>query len=179
MSFIIKAYHATLNIIYLFLLKVFTRNTIKFNSPKLGKGLSITAVNNAVLDINNLSARNNLNVFVSKGILVFKKNCFVNNNCSFNCLHHIQVGKNTIFGESVKVYDHDHSIDENYIVNKNDFVTSPVIIGANCWIGSNTIILKGVNIVDNVVIGANSLVNKSVLAPGIYVNKNGLLTKIK
>nr|WP_242527781.1 DapH/DapD/GlmU-related protein [Enterobacter roggenkampii] len=94
-------------------------------------------------------------------------------------MHHIQVGKNTIFGESVKVYDHDHSIDENYIVNKNDFVTSPVIIGANCWIGSNTIILKGVNIVDNVVIGANSLVNKSVLAPGIYVNKNGLLTKIK
>jgi acetyltransferase-like isoleucine patch superfamily enzyme len=41
------------------------------------------------------------------------------------------------------------------------------------------VILKGVSIADNVIIGANSLVNKSVLVSGIYVNKNGSLTKIK
>lgn len=179
MNFIIKAYHATLNIVYLFLLKIFTKNTIRFSSPKLGKGLIITAVNNSIIDISNLSSRNNVNFFVSQGVLVFKKNCFVNNNCSFNSLHHIQIGENTIFGEAVKIYDHDHSIDENYVVSKNDFVTSPVMIGANCWIGSNTVILKGVNITDNVIIGANSLVNKSILVSGIYVTRNGILTKIK
>jgi len=179
LNFIIKAFYSTINIVYLFLLKIFTKNKLMFSSPRLGKGLNITVSNEAVLDVNNLSSRKNLNIFVSQGALVFKKNCFVNNNCSFNCLEYIQVGENTIFGESVKIYDHDHLIDENYVVSKNDFVTSPVMIGANCWIGSNTVILKGVSIADNVIIGANSLVNKSILVSGIYVIKNGLLTKIK
>jgi len=179
LNFIIKAYRVVFNIVCLFILKKISKNTISFKSPRLGKGLNITAINNSILDINNLSARNNLSIFVSHGTLIFEKDCFVNNDCSFNCLKSIRIGENTIFGEGVKIYDHDHSIDENYVVSKTDFVTSPVMIGANCWIGSNTVILKGVSIADNVIIGANSLVNKSVLVSGIYVNKNGSLTKIK
>ncbi|MCV5991015.1 hypothetical protein OFO94_33660, partial [Escherichia coli] len=66
-----------------------------------------------------------------------------------------------------------------YYVSKNEFITSPVKIGSNCWIGTNTIILKGVSITDNVIIGANSLVNKSISEAGVYVSKNGVLTKIK
>ncbi|MGZ0444451.1 DapH/DapD/GlmU-related protein [Citrobacter freundii] len=94
-------------------------------------------------------------------------------------MERIEVKENTIFGEGVKVYDHDHVINNYFRVSKNEFITSPIIIGSNCWIGSNVVILKGVNIVDNVIIGANSLVNKSISVSGIYVNKNGTLTKIR
>lgn len=179
MNIFSKAYYSGLNIISLILLKCLSTNIVKFDSIRIGKRFNIAAYDKATIFLNNLSARNNLNIFVQHGILIFEKGCFVNNNCSFNCLERIVVGENTIFGESVKVYDHDHLINEDYSSCKNKFVTSPVIIGANCWIGTNTVILKGVSIVDNVVVGANSLVNKSIKEPGIYVNKNGSLTKIK
>ncbi len=140
---ITKVYHVILNIIYLFVLDKLSKGSILYSSPKLGKGLNVTVLNGAIAEISNLAARNNLNIFVSQGMLVFKKNCFVNNCCSFNCLESIQIGENTIFGEGVKVYDHDHLVNDNYVVSKNNFATSPVTIGANCWIGSNTVILKG------------------------------------
>ncbi|MFS9770208.1 acyltransferase [Enterobacter chuandaensis] len=179
MNIISKAYCSALNIIYLTFLKCFSTNKVSFNSIRIGKRFNIAAYDKATIVLNNLSARNNLNIFVQRGLLMFEEGCFVNNNCSFNCLEKIVIGENTIFGESVKVYDHDHLINEDYSTCKNKFVTSPVRIGANCWIGTNTVILKGVSIVDNVVVGANSFINKSIKEPGIYVNKNGSLTKIK
>ena len=174
-----KACSIAINLMYLFIIRKTTKNTLKFNSPRIESGLNIYMLHRGGLDINNLSARRNLNILVSQGSLSFGKNCFVNNNCSFNCLDSIVIGENTIFGEGVKVYDHDHLINDGYYVSKNEFVTSPISIGANCWIGSNTIILKGVRITDNVVIGANSLINKSIIDAGVYVNKNGVLVKVK
>jgi acetyltransferase-like isoleucine patch superfamily enzyme len=152
---------------------------LKFSFPRIDAGLNINIQDCGILEIDNLSARRNLNIFVSKGRLSFGKGCFVNNNCSFNCLELIEVGRNSIFGEGVKIYDHDHLITDGYCVHKNEFLTAPIKIGENCWIGSNTIILKGVIIANNVIIGANSLVNKSILEPGVYVNKNSKLIKIK
>lgn len=179
MYIITKSYHALINIVYLFILKYLTVSNIFFRFPKIGAGFNIITNSKSTIDLNNLSARNHLSIVVNKGALIFEKNCFVNNGCSFNCLKEIHIGENTLFGESVKVYDHDHVIDENYNTSKNEFIKSPVKIGKNCWIGSNTIILKGVNIADNVVIGANSLVNKSITTSGIYASKNGSLTRIK
>src|ERR1700750_1164130 len=34
---------------------------------------------------------------------------FMNNFCSINCLEHISIGENTLFGENVKLYDHNHT----------------------------------------------------------------------
>ncbi|WP_212025324.1 acyltransferase [Citrobacter portucalensis] len=179
MHYLIKAFFSILNIIYLYILGRSDKSSISFEMPKIGRGLCVSVHNKAIIDLNNLVARNNLNLFVSRGHLSFEKGCFVNNNCSFNCLERIEVKENTIFGEGVKVYDHDHVINNYFRVSKNEFITSPIIIGSNCWIGSNVVILKGVNIVDNVIIGANSLVNKSISVSGVYVNKNGSLTKIR
>lgn len=179
MNYLSKLYYTVLSIMYLVIINISTRGSIKFKSPRLGKGLSVSVYGRAKIEIENLVSRNNLNLLVSQGCLSFQKGCFVNNNCSFNCLNKIEIGENTIFGESVKVYDHDHLINDGYFVSKNEFVTCPVSIGSNCWIGSNVVILKGVSIADNVIIGANSLVNKSISSSGIYVSKNGVLTKIK
>lgn len=113
------------------------------------------------------------------GVLSFGENCFVNNQCSFNCLNKITVGKNTIFGEGVKIYDHDHYVSSQYEISKDKFISDAVDIGSDCWFGSNVVVLKGVTIKSNVVIGANSVVSKSINQSGVYVMKAGELTKIK
>lgn len=99
--------------------------------------------------------------------LVIGNNVFFNNYCSINCLDKISIGEKTQFGEGVKMYDHNHTYtfaNDTLDVARDKFNTAPIIIGKNCWIGSNVTILKGVTIGDNVVIGANNLVYKSVPA---------------
>jgi acetyltransferase-like isoleucine patch superfamily enzyme len=107
--------------------------------------------------------------------VVIDAGVFINNYCSINCLHKIHIGENTMFGEGVKIYDHNHKYsyqDERLIVEKNAFNTAPVSIGANCWIGSNVTILKGVVIGDNVIIGANNLIYQSIPANTIVKAKS-------
>ena len=42
-----------------------------------------------------------------------------------------------------------------------EYITAPVKIGKNVWIGEGVIVLPGVTIGDGCVIGAHSVVNKS------------------
>ena len=100
-----------------------------------------------------------------KAELVIDSSVFFNNYCSVNCLEKISIGENTMFGEGVKLYDHNHASgyeESILIVSKDQFETAPITIGKNCWIGSNVTILKGVTIGDNVIIGANCLIYKSI-----------------
>lgn len=110
----------------------------------------------------------------TNGQLTIGADVFFNNYCSVNCLNSITIGDNTIFGEGVKIYDHNHQhayINGMLTVNKAAFTTAPVVIGANCWIGSNVTILKGAIIGNNSIIGANNLVYTSVPANTIMKAK--------
>lgn len=92
---------------------------------------------------------------------------FFNNYCSVNCLEKITIGKGTMFGEGVKIYDHNHThsyVDGRLVANRTDFKAAPVSIGEDCWIGSNVTILPGVSIGNNVIIGANNLIYQSIPA---------------
>ena len=72
---------------------------------------------------------------------------FFNDHCTVRCQHSIEIGKDTMFGDGVRIFDHNHQY-SNYHIEKIDFTVAPVKIGANCWIGANTVILKGVTIGD-------------------------------
>lgn len=105
-----------------------------------------------------------INILVEKNsTLKIDDNVFFNNCCSINCLDSIKIGENTLFGEGVKIYDHNHSYTlRPFQIDRGGFTTAPIVIGENCWIGSNVTILKGVTIGKNVIIGANCLVVKSI-----------------
>lgn len=102
------------------------------------------------------------NAFLSIG-----ENCFFNNNCIINAHKRIEIGDNTIFGPNVIIYDHDH----DYKENMDSYLSSPIKIGKNCWIGGNVTILKGAIIGDDSVIAAGSIVFKEVPEHAIFIQK--------
>ena len=94
----------------------------------------------------------------------------INRNCTISCHHEISIGKNTLIGTNVSIFDHDHKFINNKIKRK-DFNKDSIKIGSNVWIGANSIILKGVNIGDNVVIGAGSIVCKDIPKNTKFIQK--------
>jgi acetyltransferase-like isoleucine patch superfamily enzyme len=97
--------------------------------------------------------------------LTIKPSVFFNNYCSINCLGKIEIGGHTLFGEGVKIYDHNHAYffdEKKLVVERDKFKIGSIRIGDNCWIGSNVVILNNVEIGDNVIIGAGCLIHKSI-----------------
>ncbi|WP_326981867.1 acyltransferase [Chryseobacterium sp. MYb264] len=124
--------------------------------------------------------RNFIHVLVLKNAhLELGDHFFMNNYCSINCLDHISIGENTLFGEGVKLYDHNHSYETepDFKVHRSAFTTAPIVIGKNCWLGSNVTVLKGVTIGDNCIIGAGCTVYKDIPANTTVVNHQELIIK--
>jgi len=92
------------------------------------------------------------------GSLVIGENVGVNRNSMIMCHKSITIGDNTIMGPGVYIYDHDHEFDINNGVARNKFKTDSVVIGESCWIGANTVILKGTTLGDCCVVGAGSVI---------------------
>lgn len=102
-----------------------------------------------------------------------------NYNCSLTSLGKIEIGDHTIFGESVKIYDHNHHFNKkNMNVSEQGMSIGKVRIGRNCWIGSNVVILKGSTIGNNCVIGAGCIVSGNIPDGMIMKTNIGKLEKI-
>lgn len=132
---------------------------------------------NKVLFGENFRSRGKFNLFVDKtGAITFGKNVFLNNDFSANCQNRIEIGDNCIFGENVKMYDHNHVFAKRNIpISKQGFNSATIKIGKDCWIGSNVTILKGVQIGDNCVIGANCLIYKNIPSNSVVKLKEQLI----
>lgn len=84
---------------------------------------------------------------------------FFNNNCSINCHNEIIIGRNNLFGEAVKIYDHNHVFNDKSVSIERTFKDGRVKIGDRNWFGSNAVILSKAKIGDNNVFGAGVVVN--------------------
>ena len=89
--------------------------------------------------------------------LVLGTKVYVNRNTCIVAKESIVIGNHVAIGPNVCIYDHDHS-DKG----EEGFVTAPITIGDNVWIGSNCTILKGVNIGENSTIAAGSVITHDV-----------------
>lgn len=98
-----------------------------------------------------------------QGQVCIGDHCFFNHDCSINCLDQVEIGTGTIFGEGVRIYDHNHRFsDATTPIKEQGYVTSPVQIGSHCWIGSNVVILRRAKIGDHCVIGAGCVINQEI-----------------
>lgn len=79
----------------------------------------------------------------------------------------VEIGFGTLVGANTYIFDNDfHALDPIARVNDDysEVRSAPVRIGANVFIGTRSIILKGVNIGDNAIIGAGSVVTRNIPA---------------
>lgn len=112
------------------------------------------------------------------GSVSIGNNTFFNSGCSLNSLNSITVGNDCIFGENVKVYDHNHVFSlENVPYRKSGFTTGPISIGNDVWVCANVVICKGVSIGDGSVVGAGCVVRADVPANSILLS-DGSFTPI-
>ncbi len=118
--------------------------------------------------------RRGMNFIVEEdGKIVLGNNVFFNNYCSVNCLKGVTIGDACIFGEGVKIYDHNHIFNKpNLPIYRQGFSCEEVIIEENCWIGSNVVILKGAHIGKGCVIGAGCIIKSHIPDHSIVTNSN-------
>lgn len=164
---------------------MFVRISNKFQQAKLKwAGVSLSGRNNhidhpivnkgldAKIEIGNgFSIRRGAVLNVSAGKLNVGENVFINYGTKINVRASIKIGNGCIIGQDVLVYDHDHNYKSPD--RQTEFITAPVEIGNNVWIGSQVIILKGVTIGDNAVIAAGSVVVDDIPANMLYYRKLG------
>lgn len=78
-------------------------------------------------------------------------------------MQRIDIGKNVLIGGNCKIIDNDFhplSVEKRVVGQKvEDIKKSPIIIGDGCFIGVNSIILKGTVLGKNCVVGAGSVVS--------------------
>lgn len=74
----------------------------------------------------------------------------------------IDIGKNVLIGGNCKIIDNDFHplhVDKRNPQKEEDIKRKPIVIGDGCFIGANSIILKGTTLGNNVVVGAGSVVH--------------------
>lgn len=110
------------------------------------------------------------------GELTIGNSVYLNEGCMISCKSKIEVGDNCKLGPGVMIFDNNHKYDANIGVS-DAHTNSPIIIGKNCWIAANAIILKGTIIEDNCVIGAGSIVSGHVQKGSIVTNSREMIIK--
>ncbi len=69
----------------------------------------------------------------------------------------ISFGENVLLAPGVKIISQNHDFTDYELHTK----AKPIIIGNNCWIGANAVILPGVELADHIIVAAGSIVTKN------------------
>lgn len=114
--------------------------------------------------------RSKLSVF-GDGLLEIGANIALGSGVSITCMEKITIGEGVQIGPDTKIYDHDHDFRVPGGVKAEKFVTAPVEIGDNTWIGCNVVILRGTTIGKNCIVGAGSVLKGSYPDNSVIVQK--------
>lgn len=114
---------------------------------------------NSSLTINgNFSFLSGAHLIITENAKMTIGSGYINRHCKIKCFSEINIGHNVAISENVTIWDSD----VHEILREGYVKTKAINIGNHVWIGTNAIILKGVNIGDNSIIAAGSVVNRDV-----------------
>lgn len=110
--------------------------------------------------------------------LKFGDNIQVNDFVHICAMDSVEIGDGCMLASHIYISDNSHGVygGEDYCHSRPDtppecrqYITAPVKIGKNCWLGEGVIVMPGVTIGDGCVIGAHSVVNKDIPPASIAV----------
>lgn len=103
------------------------------------------------------SIRNPQNIYIGN-------NSHINFECCIWCgeKSHIYLGENLLMGPHVKIFSTNHGTKKEKPMMFQNMVEDDVVIGDDCWLGSNVVILKGVHIPKGCIIAAGAVVTGSL-----------------
>lgn len=159
----------------------FIENAIKFLKIKMKIAYWKIKYGKRIKIGKKLHFRKGLNINIAKdGYLEIGKNNFFNNYCSINCRHKVMIGDNNLFGENVKIYDHNHVFNDKTIDMRYSYNEHEIIIGNNNWVSADVIFLSKTKLKDNNVIGAKTIINEEYDSENIIKSeRNKSIKKIK
>ena len=100
--------------------------------------------------------------------------CRINSDVYLNARSGIEIGNDVTLSNGVKILSTGYDLEQWMLTEqKKHTENTPVKIGNHCWIGTNAIILPGVEISGEfVVIGAGAVVTKSITESNVLVAGN-------
>ncbi|CUO14481.1 putative lipopolysaccharide biosynthesis O-acetyl transferase WbbJ [Turicibacter sanguinis] len=117
-------------------------------------------------------------VIDKNGTVKIGDNCFFNRYCTIDCNKEIIIGKHNLFGENVKIYDHNHQFDDKNIDRGVNYKNYRIKIGNENWFGTGITIL-GDTIIENYnVFAANIVVKGNFKSEEIIQSENSKKYKI-
>ena len=94
------------------------------------------------------------------------------------CSGPISIGNNVMIGPKCSLFAENHVFNDTSKSIKSQGVRQKgIIIGDDCWIGSNVVILDGVTIGSHVVIGGGTLITKDVPDFSIVIDRRERLLR--
>ncbi|MEM9202367.1 MAG: acyltransferase [Actinomycetota bacterium] len=75
----------------------------------------------------------------------------------------VTIGDGVLGASRVFISDADHRIGDAHTPTSrvSELDASPIVIGDNCWLGQNAVVLKGVTLGERCIVAANAVVTKS------------------
>jgi acetyltransferase-like isoleucine patch superfamily enzyme len=109
----------------------------------------------------------------TRPLLQIGSRTFIGHNSAFSVVQKIELGEDCLIAGDVRFYDNDgHPVDPEARRRHEPAGPSsskPIVIANNVWIGTGSIILKGVSIGEGSIVGAGSVVTKSIPSYSIAV----------
>ncbi len=112
------------------------------------------------------------------GIIIVQENVAVFDYTIVDIHNKLTIAENTLIAPFCYITDYDHVVkDKSRPIIEQGYVSKPIFIGKNVWIGTHVVILKGVRIGDNSMIGAGSIVTSDIPPNSIAVGNPARVIK--
>jgi acetyltransferase-like isoleucine patch superfamily enzyme len=95
------------------------------------------------------------------GQLVVEDGVFIGRGVMMSVQSRVGIGRNTMVAEFVSIHDNDHIFsDPDLAIERQGFVSEPLEVGANCWIGAKAVLLRRSGMGNHCVLGAGAVLTK-------------------
>lgn len=145
-----------------FILKLWYARSLKVGKRVLiHRGVSVFLLNNATARLGDrVHLDREVELQVRGGSVMIGTGTGLNAFSRIVAFERIEIGARCAIGQFVSILDHDHAHStEGRLVG---YVTQPIRIGDDVWIGDKATILKGVTIGDGATVAAGAVVTKDV-----------------